>query len=484
MPLRPGETFGRYELAEPLGRGAMGAVYCAYDTLLRRKVALKVLIAAPGTPDDGAAPGGGGGARILREARAAAGITHPNAVSIYDVGEVDGVPFLAMELVAGRTMRGIIGDANIPLARRVRWLADTARALGAAHTLGVIHRDIKPENIMVRDDGLVKVLDFGIARRGTDRAGARPEVARAPPLDLAELERLAIANRTLTADGLVVGTPMYMAPEQMLGEAIDGRTDQFAWGVLAHELLTGRLPWEGSGLTMLSQLLSKEVAPLTEGFPEIPPGVDAVVRRALSKAPAGRFATMEDAADELEHFAGSSGSPSARAGHTSARGTATLASSLHLVTWENVVGLVDYGQATAYDYVALEELITAEAARHAAGIGGLIFVPAKARPPSESARAAMHELMQRLGSSMRGICWVVEGAGFQGAMVRAVLTGVRFVRRLPYESHVSGDPVEALRWLVQQLDGSDARVSRVPEGIGAIQEQRRRSEAERPPPGK
>ncbi len=239
MPLRPGETFGRYQLLEPLGRGAMGEVYSAYDTVLHRKVALKVLTLSSDPATFGSTPSSSNGAaRILREARAAAGIAHPNAVSIYDVGEVDGVSFLAMELVAGRTLRTFIGDPSVPLARRIRWVTDVARALGAAHALGLVHRDIKPENVMVRDDGLVKVLDFGIARR----AITKEEAAAAGPLDRAALEKLAISHGTLTAEGVVVGTPMYMAPEQMRGEALDGRTDQFAWGVLAHEVLTRQAP--------------------------------------------------------------------------------------------------------------------------------------------------------------------------------------------------------------------------------------------------
>jgi len=300
MPLEPGATFGRYQLAELLGQGGMGEVYSAYDTLLHRKVALKVLTVRPAGSVDWSAPSTDGPARILREARAAAGITHPNAVAIYDVGEVDGVSFLAMELVSGRTLRTYVGDPSVLLARRIRWITDVARALGAAHQLGLVHRDIKPENVMVRNDGVVKVLDFGIARRAVAKGDHKPPEN---PTDLAALSAFAVTTGTLTADGVVMGTPRYMAPEQIRGDAIDGRVDQFAWGVLAFELLVGKTPWEGEGVGIFAQILSREVDSLTSRNAEIPARVDTVVRKALSKSPDARFATMEEVAEELEPFA-------------------------------------------------------------------------------------------------------------------------------------------------------------------------------------
>jgi eukaryotic-like serine/threonine-protein kinase len=157
--LKPGDTFERYTIDAAIGHGGMGVVYRAHDSRLDRRVALKVL---GGGVDRGQ---GDGDARLLREARAAAALDHPNAVSIFDVGEHEGATYIVMELVSGRTLREVVGDASVPVATRVTWLADVARALAAAHRRGLVHRDIKPENVMVRDDGVVKVLDFGIARR-------------------------------------------------------------------------------------------------------------------------------------------------------------------------------------------------------------------------------------------------------------------------------------------------------------------------------
>jgi serine/threonine-protein kinase len=285
MPLRPGDLFGRYELVARLGSGAAGDVFRAYDTLLGRDVALKILHAPEWT--SGAPLPAEVSARILREARAAARIEHPNAVDVYDVGENSGLPFLTMELVVGKPLGAFVGDPAVPLSRRIRWLSEIARALGAAHALGLMHRDVKPDNVFVRDDAAVKVLDFGVARRAQTATGAAGATLG-----------------TLTGDGIVVGTPLYMAPEQMRGERIDGRADQFAWGVLAYELLTGSVPWDRSrgDLQVVSEILSREVGAPSERNANVPSGVDTVVLRALRKAPGERFERMEDVVEALEPF--------------------------------------------------------------------------------------------------------------------------------------------------------------------------------------
>ncbi len=175
MPLESGDHLGRYEVLGVLGRGGMGMVYRARDTVLHRGVALKVLQVDPGAD----AMNAEGRARLLREGRAAARIQHPNAVEIYDVGEVDGVIFLAMELVLGRTLRSFIGTENITLSRRMTWLVEIAGALGAAHRLGIVHRDVKPENVMVRTDGVIKVPSTSGSRALKPRPIRRPH--RTPP---------------------------------------------------------------------------------------------------------------------------------------------------------------------------------------------------------------------------------------------------------------------------------------------------------------
>jgi serine/threonine-protein kinase len=286
----PGDIFERYTIEARLGVGGMGDVYRAHDERLHRHVALKVVSEAR------IAEGGAEArARLLREARAAAGIDHPNAVAIYDVGEAPAQEgqepraYIVMELVPGETLRAHVGDGAAAWRQRLGWMLDVARALGAAHDRGLVHRDIKPENVMVRRDGLVKVLDFGIARRAT-----------APVDGSAPTAQHGLA--TITEQGIQVGTPLYMAPEQIRGDAVDGRTDQFAWGVCTYELLGGRIPWkvEAGSLGAVASILTDTPPDLGALVSGLPAGVVAAIERAMSKKPDARFASMRELIDEIE----------------------------------------------------------------------------------------------------------------------------------------------------------------------------------------
>jgi serine/threonine-protein kinase len=282
MAVQPGQKFDRYAVEELVGEGGMGRVYRAFDTRLERRVALKVLHAAGGDAAESVAV-------ALREARAAAAIAHPNATAVYDAHEIDGTSFIAMEFVAGTSLRAIIAGPPVPLATRLRWLIDVAAALAAAHRMGVVHRDVKPENVMVRDDGLVKVLDFGVARRTVIDP---PPNSRGEPIFQGSGARIA-------------GTPAYMAPEQIRGEEIDGRADQFSWGVLAYELLTGQLPWRSARdlVGYIAAIVSEDPLPPGALVAGVPPPVGAAVLRALAKNRAQRFSGMLAAAAELAPFA-------------------------------------------------------------------------------------------------------------------------------------------------------------------------------------
>jgi serine/threonine protein kinase len=282
VPLTPGSTFERYEIQSLIGRGGMGEVYRAVDTRLHRPVALKVLR----TDKDASASvaDAGGVARLLREARAAAALNHANSVAIYELGEAEGIAYIAMELVTGMTLRRYVGEGNVSLETKVSWLVDVARALWAAHKAGLVHRDVKPGNIMVSEEGVVKVLDFGLAK-----ATAR----RASPDDFQ------------TMMGQVLGTPRYMAPEQLEGTPADAAADQYAFGLTAYELLSG---------VYAGGPLGGAIPPLDERVPAIGKELGAVVARMMSRHPRDRFPTMEAAAHALRaSFASLASSPAAHA---------------------------------------------------------------------------------------------------------------------------------------------------------------------------
>jgi serine/threonine protein kinase len=282
--LGPGETFERYEIEERIGRGGMGEVYRALDTRLLRKVAIKVI--RPDRTDWEEAI-----ARLFREARAAAAFQHPNAVAIYDLGQVEGTFFIVMELVRGRTLRGYVGPGTAPLDMKLRWLVGIARALSAAHEAGIVHRDVKPGNIMITSEGVAKVLDFGLAK----------------PIDDTE---------SVTKVGYLLGTPRYMSPEQREGTEADARSDQYAYGLTAYELLTGtHAETRADGVAGLTRLVPGLTVPMAQ-----------VIERTLQDDPARRYPSMVAAANALEMASGVPMTASTRLRSSSSRAPARTAS--------------------------------------------------------------------------------------------------------------------------------------------------------------
>ncbi|MGH7282901.1 MAG: serine/threonine-protein kinase [Polyangiaceae bacterium] len=292
--LRPGDRFSRYRIEKMLGEGGMGLVYRAYDTELDRRVALKVVHANVArshatTSSERDRSLSEAAQRLLREGREAAGFNHPNAVSVIDVGEVDGTPYIAMELVSGRTLRTYIGDRAITMDRRISWLAQIAEGLEAAHLRGLVHRDVKPENVMVCTDGNVKLMDFGGVKK------------------MEEEKKPASGHPTfVTRAGMVVGTPMYMAPEQAIGENLDGRSDQFAWGTLAYELLSGGIhpihTNNPKNLPPAFAVIQRHPKPISDVAPEIPSDIRDIVTRAMKKSRDERYETMGEIASTLRRY--------------------------------------------------------------------------------------------------------------------------------------------------------------------------------------
>ncbi len=268
-----GRTLGPYRLDAQIGAGAMGAVYRGWDERLRRHVAVKVLA-------------GEGTRRLDAEARAAAAIAHPNVVAVHDVGVADGRTYIVSELIDGASLRSVVAAGPVPIARAVQLGLELARGLAAAHAAGVIHRDLKPENLIVARDGVLKILDFGLAKR-TDAGDA---------LDATE-------------PGTVFGTLGYMAPEQARGEAVDARADLFAAGAILYELVTGRRAFDGASHADRLSAVLRDTPPLVEDA-ELEP----IVTRCLAKDPAARFQSAQDLAWVLERVARSRAVPVSREG--------------------------------------------------------------------------------------------------------------------------------------------------------------------------
>jgi TolB-like protein/tetratricopeptide (TPR) repeat protein len=278
MSLAPGDRLGPYEVLAPLGAGGMGEVYRARDTRLGREVALKVLPAAVASDERRLR-------RFEQEARSASALNHPNIVTIHDVGETDGVPWIAMERVEGASLRQRLAADRLPLEQALAIGLQVAQGLARAHAAGVVHRDLKPENVMVTPDGRAKILDFGLAKAAP---GAAPGGSQAE------------TSTQATEAGAVVGTVGYMSPEQATGRPVDHRSDQFALGAILYELATGRRAFQrASAVETLSAILREEPAPLRSLSPDVPEPLDRIVRRCLSKDPAGRYDSTQDLALDL-----------------------------------------------------------------------------------------------------------------------------------------------------------------------------------------
>jgi serine/threonine protein kinase/HAMP domain-containing protein len=266
---------GRYQIQARIGQGAMANVYRAYDPSIDRVLAIKVLKREYCREPDSAK-------RFLREAKAAGALSHPNIVTIFDVGEIDGFPFIVMEMLDGAPLdQAIRSRGRFEVAEVLAIGEQLASALAYAHAQGVIHRDIKPSNIMLLKDGSIKLLDFGIARVSERSAAAEAEAVR-------------------TQIGQVLGTPRYMSPEQALGRELDGRSDLFSIGAILYELVTGQPAFNGSSAATLAlQITQQKPAPISV-TPECPPGLKFIIGKLLEKRPEKRFTDGAHLAQALD----------------------------------------------------------------------------------------------------------------------------------------------------------------------------------------
>lgn len=292
-PLEPGQVIGPYSIVREIGRGGMGRVYLASDHRLGRQVALKAI--SPGLTADASHRD-----RLRREARAAGALTHPGICTIYALEEIDGALFIAAEFIDGGTLREEMDGTPRPAPTEVlRTARDLADALAAAHRQGITHRDLKPENVMRTSDGRLKILDFGLARFDTPDAAPPAAHGAAGPGAAGPLEA------RVTQPGAIVGTPAYMAPEQLNGRAVDARADVFALGVLLYEYASGVHPFAAeTSLAVVARILESEAASLARWRDDLPSSLVDVLERCCRKAPDERFASAADivrALDRVDH---------------------------------------------------------------------------------------------------------------------------------------------------------------------------------------
>jgi len=274
MSAPPGGKFGRFEVIDVLGRGAMGVVYRAKDSALGRTVAIKT-IALTGSAQERDLHE----ARFMQEARAAGSISHPAIITIYDVGREGDTAFIAMELLEGRDLRDMIGTVSLTPSQSVSIAASVAEGLSFAHDRGIVHRDIKPGNIMVLPDGRVKIMDFGIAH------------VHEPTVK--------------TQTGVLLGSPQYMSPEQIAGQSIDHRADIFALGLVLYEMLTGVKPFQGEDIPeLMFKVANLSATPPSHLAPDLPPVIDFIIARALKKKAEERYASAADMAKDLRDAMG------------------------------------------------------------------------------------------------------------------------------------------------------------------------------------
>jgi eukaryotic-like serine/threonine-protein kinase len=284
---------GRYEIVAELGKGAMGVVYRANDPMLNRMVAIKTI----NTEEAGHEGMAEYEARFYTEAKAAGGLNHPNIIIIYDIGKSGHLVYMAMEYIEGRELRDMLADGKpIPVAQAIDIAAQVGEGLAYAHQHQVVHRDIKPANIMITPEGRAKIADFGIARMRS--------------------------SETRTQTGVILGSPKYISPEQVVGKRADHRSDIFSLGVILYECLTGSTPFNGEGLSALMyQITNHDPAPPSSSNGQVPVMLDYIIAKVLAKAPEARYQSAADFANDLRECKAqmATGQPGAGTGQTTTK---------------------------------------------------------------------------------------------------------------------------------------------------------------------
>jgi serine/threonine protein kinase len=409
LSLAIGRRIGPYRIQALIGAGGMGVVYAAHDDRLNRRVAIKTIRkeAADSRAQE----------RLRREARAAASLNHPNICQLYDIGEENGVLFLAMELLEGRSLATRLAEGPLPCAEAIQIMLAALTALDALHRQGLVHRDLKPSNVFLTAHG-VKLLDFGLAR------------SVAASVDLSETN--------LTMPGGVVGTPNYMAPEQVRGLAIDARTDLFAAGSLLFEMLSGKPPFERDSMLEVFHAITSEEPLRLGGSPAIE-AVDRVVHRALSKSPQDRFQTADEMAHELRE--------ALLAGDTGVARTARVTTRLLVLPFR----ILRPDDETDFLAFSLPDAVTSSLSRLDSLIVRSSIVASRFAKESPDLRAIAREAevdvvltgtMVRAGDHLRVATQLVEAPG--GALIAAHKTQSSLGDLFKLEEEVASQIVESL----------------------------------------
>ena len=280
--LSPNSTLSHYRIVSKIGAGGMGEVYLAEDTKLDRQVALKILPREFAEDNDRMN-------RFVREAKSASALNQPNIITIHEIGETGGTHFIASEYIQGETLHALLQQRSLDLKTTLDVAIQVASALNAAHRAGIIHRDIKPENVMIRPDGLVKVLDFGIAKLSGKKT------------DTTDKEAATALKQQGTSPGVIIGTANYMSPEQARGKEVSAQSDIFSFGIVLYEMVTGQRAFKGeNALDVIGAILHKEPTPLRQLSPQLPNEIERIINKTLRKDPEARYQTAGDLLTDLK----------------------------------------------------------------------------------------------------------------------------------------------------------------------------------------
>lgn len=323
--METGTIINQYKIISAVGKGGMGEVYKAHDSRLDREVAIKVLPSEMSGDEDRLR-------RFEREAKATSALNHPNILTVHDIGEFGGAPFIVSELLDGEELRERLDEGQIPLRKVTEYAQQIVSGLSAAHEKGIVHRDLKPENLFITKDDRVKILDFGLAKLSDRGASAGGQSGNEDA-----------TRKALTNPGVVMGTVGYMSPEQVRGHKTDHRSDIFSFGLILYEMITGRRAFQHETMAeTMSAILKEEPEEITDSNPNISPSLERIVRRCLEKKPDRRFQSTADLGFALESLS----APTSSSGTNMTTAVSTIGPETERSPWKGRIPWIAAGLST------------------------------------------------------------------------------------------------------------------------------------------